>query len=362
MTREEAVQQLREVLTKIRPDSPERRYRVWAASRDAKESVFQRFRPVFAAESLDKLTVENVKSFLAPSNNKHWGGMHFLGGVMTKDMGKLKAALRLLADESQPISTRLDKIRPPGREPMVKNLNRAVITAILLVLYPARYGMWNNVVEAGMVKLGLWPEMPPDASFGDRYERMNAVLRDVALALGVDLWTLDLLWWGIVQEDAGTNRPEDMEAAEQPEAEQQTAGAAAFGLEKHLHDFLVDNWDQTMLGRDWILLEEDGETVGSHYQTGEVGEIDILAKHRSQNRWLVVELKRNQSSDETVGQVLRYMGWVRHRKAEKRAPVEGLIVCREVDAKLQFALDGQRDIRCMTYQVSFALSNAPGLE
>jgi len=315
---------------------------------------------MFVTENLDKLTSEGFRSFLVGSNTKHWSGLHRLGPAMTEDMDKLKAALRLLADDSQPVRARLDRIRPARRTPMVRKLNRAVITAILLVLFPDRYGVWNNVAEAGMVKLGLWPDMPRGASFGERYERMNAVVLDVASELGVDLWTLDLLWWRVVQEDDRASA--EVEGEERTEAEEQAGRAAAFGLEKHLHDFLVDNWDQTVLGRDWMLLEEDGETVGSHYQTGEVGEIDILAKHRSQDRWLVVELKRNQSSDETVGQVLRYMGWVRRRKAGKRAPVEGLVICHEVDAKLKYALDGQRDMRCMTYQVSFALSDVPGLE
>ena len=55
---------------------------------------------------------------------------------------------------------------------------------------------------------------------------------------------------------------------------------AGFALERHLHEFLVDNWDSTDVGREWQMLEEDGEIVGVYYNTGEVGEIDILAKHR----------------------------------------------------------------------------------
>lgn len=360
MTRAEAIQQLRETLAKVRPDSPDPWYKQAAEIRDAKAAVFQRFQPMFEAKNLDRLTAENFRAFLIFSNNRHWEGLQRMGPAITEDMDKLRAALRLLADDSQLIRARLDRIRPPGRDPMVRKLNRAVVTAILLVMYPDRCGVWNNVSEAGMAKLGLWPEMPRGASFGDRYERMNAVLLDMAQEVGVDLWTLDMLWWRLVQEDARDNRPEEVEPAEKTESEQKLAGVAAFGLEKHLHDFMVDNWEQTTLGRDWLLLEEDGETVGSHYQTGEVGEIDIVAKHRSENRWLVIELKRNQTSDETVGQLLRYMGWVRRRKAEG-ALVEGLIICREVDQRIQYALDGQPHIRCMTYQVRFSLGDAPGL-
>ena len=64
-----------------------------------------------------------------------------------------------------------------------------------------------------------------------------------------------------------------------------------FGLERYLHEFIVDNWERLDLGKEWALLEKDGEIVGSHFRTGEVGEIDLLAKHKSENRWLVIELE-----------------------------------------------------------------------
>lgn len=79
--------------------------------------------------------------------------------------------------------------------------------------------------------------------------------------------------------------------------------SAAFALEKYLQEFLIENWAQTALGGEWELLEdEDGDLVGSYYKAGVVGEIDLLAKHKTGQRWLVIELKRRQTSDATVGQ------------------------------------------------------------
>jgi len=74
----------------------------------------------------------------------------------------------------------------------------------------------------------------------------------------------------------------------------------------------------------------------------------------------VIELKKGQTSDATVGQVLRYMGWVR-RNLANGAEVDGLIVCRDTDQRILYALDGQSNIRCMIYEVSFALRPAVGL-
>jgi len=51
---------------------------------------------------------------------------------------------------------------------------------------------------------------------------------------------------------------------------------AIFALEKHLEDFLVQNWKQTELGKNYDIYEEDGELVGQQYQS-DTGPIDILA-------------------------------------------------------------------------------------
>lgn len=63
-----------------------------------------------------------------------------------------------------------------------------------------------------------------------------------------------------------------------------------------------------------------------------------------------------------MGQILRYMSWVRHKKAGEGGEVEGLVICRSVDKKMQYALDGLPNIRCMTYQVSFSLNQISKLQ
>ena len=364
MTREEAIQQLRETLSKIRPDSADELYRMAVEIRDAKNAVLQRYQPVFAPQNVQDLTAEEFRSFLLFRNNRHWDHMHRQGGWMTEDMDRLQQALAVLVDENRSLRDRLDTLRPNNSNPMVKGLGRAVITAILQVAHPDKYGVLNNIAEAGMTKLDLWPEMPRGASFGERYDRVNSVLLELGGELGVDLWTLDMLWWRVVQPEGEDDPDEEAGGLTDVEIHDEGEGllGTRFGLERHLHEFMEDNWDQTELGRDWQLLEEDGDIVGSRYNTGDVGEIDMLAKHRSEDRWLVIELKRGQTSDATVGQLLRYMGWVRRRKAEEGQQVEGLIICRDVDTRLQYALDGQANVRCMTYQVSFALNEAPNLE
>jgi RecB family endonuclease NucS len=69
----------------------------------------------------------------------------------------------------------------------------------------------------------------------------------------------------------------------------------------------------------------------------------------------VIKLKHRQTSDATVGQVLRYRNWVREHLAEGNQQVWGIIVAVEVDDALRYAIKGLPDIAVLTYQVEFHL-------
>lgn len=128
----------------------------------------------------------------------------------------------------------------------------------------------------------------------------------------------------------------------------------AFAMEKHLEHFLVKNWAQTELAQDFKIYEEDGELVGQQYGT-DAGPIDILAVSKDGQRLLVVELKRGRASDVVVGQILRYMGYVKEQIAEPHQTVEGAIIALDDDQKLRWAIAVVPSIRFYRYQVSFKL-------
>ncbi len=331
MSRETAVERLREVLEGLNGGKdPELTDLV-----SARDEVLQRYGPVFNLNALKNLTADQFKGFLLFKNNRHWLAIQRQGGQIVENMDTLRRALAILLDESKPIESRLRQLRPRNRDPMVKGLARSVITPILLVAYPDKYGVLNQVAETGMKELGIWPTFEEHADFATRYTAVNAVLNDVSHELGIDLWTLDALWWRIMREPA----PDTASSVSPEQMAPETAGAV-FGLELHLHDFLRDNWNHTAFGKEWALLEEDGEVIGYKYNTSEVGQIDLLAKHRTQPRWLVVELKRDRTSDQAVGQALRYRGWVMKHLAAPDDAVEAVVVAHEADPKLLYAIEG----------------------
>lgn len=109
-------------------------------------------------------------------------------------------------------------------------------------------------------------------------------------------------------------------------------------------------------GKQWDLVEEGGDIKGYGYERPtDVGRIDLLAIHKKEPRWMVIELKRGQTSDSTVGQVLRYMGWIKRNLAEPGQEVEGLIIALNDTEKLRYAREMTSNIRFMSYNVEFNL-------
>lgn len=129
----------------------------------------------------------------------------------------------------------------------------------------------------------------------------------------------------------------------------------AFALEKHLEDFLVANWENTELGRSHRIYEEEGARVGQQFPTA-TGPIDILAVSNDGSELLVVELKRGRASDSVVGQIQRYMGYVKSVLAGPGQRVRGVIIALEDDPKVRYALTVAPDIQFFRYAVSFQLS------
>ncbi len=127
---------------------------------------------------------------------------------------------------------------------------------------------------------------------------------------------------------------------------------ARFYMEKQLEDFLIQNWEKTELGKKFDLIIEDGELVSQQYKT-DIGSIDILAQDKETKNHVVIELKKAQTSDDTIGQLTRYMGWIKDRKGDKN--VNGIIIAADYDKKLEFALKVIPNIQVFLYKVSFTL-------
>ncbi len=130
-----------------------------------------------------------------------------------------------------------------------------------------------------------------------------------------------------------------------------------FALEIHLEEFLIANWSATELSKDYDIYEEEGEMVGQQYET-DTGPLDILAVSKDERTLLVIELKKGRASDAVVGQIQRYMGYVKDVLAEDYQNVKGIIIAHEDDLRIRRALSVTTNIEFYRYQVSFKLVKA----
>lgn len=129
---------------------------------------------------------------------------------------------------------------------------------------------------------------------------------------------------------------------------------AEFALENHLEDFLDRNWRAVDFG---CALEKysSSDQDGRQFSAGSWN-IDFLCTDKASGDLVVIELKKGKTSDATVGQTLRYMGWVRKNIAKENRRVRGIIIAKEVDEAMRYAVENQPDIRVLEYRVDFKLS------
>ncbi len=127
-----------------------------------------------------------------------------------------------------------------------------------------------------------------------------------------------------------------------------------FALEKHLEEFLVKNWKNTILGKEYDIYEINGEVIGQQFQS-DTGPLDILAISKDKKTLLVVELKKGRVSDNVVGQIQRYMGYVKEELAESHQSVKGIIIGLDDDIRIKRALAVTTNIEFFKYKVNFQL-------
>jgi hypothetical protein len=61
------------------------------------------------------------------------------------------------------------------------------------------------------------------------------------------------------------------------------------------------------------------------------------------------------TSDSTIGQLLRYIAYVKENIAKPGQSVKGLIVAKEIDDALRYAIKPVPSIKVLTYRVDFKL-------
>lgn len=137
-----------------------------------------------------------------------------------------------------------------------------------------------------------------------------------------------------------------------PEEENEVS-EACFALEYQLRDFIAQNLSAIPVeGRCLRLYVDPTGRDGIEYSTA-VGSIDILAVDDS-DAFVVFELKRARSADRAIGQLARYMGWIKETIGKGR-DVRGVIVSKTISDNLRYAVLVVPNISLFEYEVEFHL-------
>jgi hypothetical protein len=159
---------------------------------DAQE-VGAMYRSMFTPEGIASIDPERFKEFLCFKGlrfegNRHWRDIQRHSGQLTADLPLLKRALQILVDENKPIADRIDEARGTG----IRGLGQAVISAILQVAYPTKYGVYNRISVAGLTRLVKFPDDFGSRSLGSQYDYVNQQLKELGTRYDISLWALDV--------------------------------------------------------------------------------------------------------------------------------------------------------------------------
>lgn len=138
---------------------------------------------------------------------------------------------------------------------------------------------------------------------------------------------------------------------DEDEEDTDALGSSAFAYERDLRNYLAKNLSVIEPGLK--LFEEEGINgiefpVGGRF-------IDILALD-SKGAFVVIELKVSRGYDRVVGQLMRYMAWIRKNQAEPDQKVRGIIVAREISKDLLLACSLLADAQLFEYELSLILT------
>jgi RecB family endonuclease NucS len=92
---------------------------------------------------------------------------------------------------------------------------------------------------------------------------------------------------------------------------------------------------------------------GRQYAIPGLGRIDLLAEDRATGDLVVIELKRDESHDQVVGQICLYLSWVKENLAREGQRVIGIICALKTSERLRLAAKNVKELELFEYDVTF---------
>lgn len=140
---------------------------------------------------------------------------------------------------------------------------------------------------------------------------------------------------------------EEKNIEEENEISEQKKIEIPLEFERQLESFLEKNLNKLEQGLK--LYKDEVGNYGRQYPT-DIGPIDLLCVNKESN-FVVVELKKGRGSDSAVGQIQRYMGWVKENLCKNDQNVFGVIITHEFDNKLKYSVVANDKLKIRYYKI-----------
>lgn len=350
--------------------------RAWSKQR---AEAHQRWKEWIEPDKLKALSDEELKNrfleYFREGAGRHPFNAIYRDRIIRDDAPDTKTfreVMIFLLDESIPVRERVNGILDQkGGIYHIDGMGKGLVTSFLMDLDPQKYATWNNKTNMGLETLGLSPEFARGDNWGIKYDKIMEIIRyikDLNPKLSF-LETDHFLHW-VSATDEGMKAVMAFDGEETcsivSEATNQISDERKnmeFIMEKYLEEFIENNFDKINFGQKLELYrdEQDEENYGRQYYTGIVGYIDLLAIDRDNKTFVVMELKKGKSSDQVIGQTLRYMGWVKENltiNTYKEYDVRGIIISKEIDKNLEYAVRMlPKILNVLSYSVFFELKD-----
>jgi len=289
------------------------------------------------------------------------GGRQSLNAIyrdrIIRDVKKFRKTLLFSLNENIDLKVRIDEILKPKGEYHIEGFGKAILTSFLMDYNPEKYCLWNNKTEMGFSALG-WKVYESKDLWASAYIRVLDALDKIKETYSegkLNYENIDLFLHTISAEDEGIQAAEKIiEGIER--IDDKTTISMEFVMEKYLEEFIESNFKRINFDSD-LELYQDIENSGRQYLTS-IGKIDLLATDEKKKEFVVIELKKGRTSDVAIGQTLRYMGWVKEnlvKDHKKDYKVRGIIIVREKDERIEYALKYAPEVSLFKYTISFSI-------
>lgn len=217
--------------------------------------------------------------------------------------------------------------------------NRARVLA-KLGRYEEAIEAWQKCSHRGVISKGIQEEI----------SKLRDVLAKMRLGQAV---VVDELPDEV--EEAESVAEEEEEQAVSPQKTKQGTPRLTVKTEKMLEEMVEDmiNKGKEVFGKTLRMFgSPDGSAYGRQYATP-IGLIDLLTEETKTGDYVVVELKRDESDDQVIGQISRYISWVREHLAKNGKKVYGVVCVKNASQKLLLAARNTPGVEVYEYDLSF---------